>query len=34
LSAAGWRVIRITWRQLERDPEALVADLRTLLTEK
>jgi hypothetical protein len=23
--AAGWRVIRITWRQLERDPQRVVA---------
>jgi hypothetical protein len=31
LQAAGWRVIRITWRQLHRDPQALTADLRLLL---
>jgi very-short-patch-repair endonuclease len=31
LQAAGWRVVRITWRQLHRDPEALAADLRLLL---
>jgi very-short-patch-repair endonuclease len=31
LQAAGWRVIRITWRQLEDDETALVADLRRLL---
>jgi hypothetical protein len=30
LQTAGWRVIRITWRQLD-DPAALVADLRHLL---
>jgi very-short-patch-repair endonuclease len=31
LQAVGWRVIRITWRQLERTPEAVAADLRRLL---
>ena len=31
LSAAGWRTIRVTWRQLHESPEALVADLRTML---
>jgi hypothetical protein len=31
LAAAGWRVIRITWRQLHQDPELLEADLRRLL---
>jgi predicted transcriptional regulator of viral defense system len=30
LQAAGWRVIRITWRQLHDDPEAVIADLRCL----
>jgi hypothetical protein len=30
LQAAGWRTIRITWRQLEA-PEAAIADLRRLL---
>lgn len=30
LQAAGWRVIRVTWRQLD-DPAALLADLRRLL---
>jgi len=30
LQAAGWRVIRVTWRQLE-NPAALLADLRDLL---
>jgi hypothetical protein len=30
LQAAGWRVIRVTWRQLEH-PAALLADLRRLL---
>ena len=31
LQAAGWRVIRVTWRQLSADPAAVAADLRTLL---
>ena len=31
LSAAGWRVVRITWRQLSADAAALAADLRALL---
>jgi very-short-patch-repair endonuclease len=31
LSVAGWRVVRITWRQLRDDPVALAADLRSLL---
>ncbi|MDX6648638.1 MAG: hypothetical protein QOJ97_589 [Solirubrobacteraceae bacterium] len=31
LQTEGWRVIRITWRQLHREPEALAADLRLLL---
>lgn len=31
LNAAGWRVVRITWRQLHDAPEALRADLRHLL---
>jgi very-short-patch-repair endonuclease len=30
LQAAGWRVIRVTWHQLD-DPDALLADLRNLL---
>ena len=30
LLAASWRVVRVTWRQLE-DPDALLADLRRLL---
>lgn len=30
LQAAGWRVIRVTWRQLD-DPNPLLADLRRLL---
>lgn len=31
LQAAGWRVIRVTWRQMA-EPTALIADLRHLLT--
>jgi very-short-patch-repair endonuclease len=31
LQAAGWRAVRITWRQLERTPQAVAADLRRLL---
>ena len=31
LLAAGWRTIRLTWRQLDQSPEALVADLRMML---
>lgn len=31
LEAAGWRVIRITWRQLENEPDLVEADLRRLL---
>lgn len=29
LTAEGWRVIRVTWRQLRADAEGVVADLRT-----
>ena len=32
LAAAGWRVIRVTWRQLHDEPAALAADLRRILT--
>ena len=32
LHVAGWRVIRVTWRQLYEQPEALAADLRKLLS--
>jgi hypothetical protein len=32
LAAAGWRVVRVTWRQLTERPEGLEADLRRLLT--
>ncbi len=31
LQAAGWRVVRVTWRQLHAAPRAVVADLRALL---
>jgi very-short-patch-repair endonuclease len=31
LHAAGWRVVRVTWRQLHRDADQLAADLRGLL---
>jgi hypothetical protein len=31
LQAAGWRVIRITWRQLHELPDVLAAELRALL---
>lgn len=31
LNAAGWRVVRVTWRQLSSEPAALAADLRRLL---
>jgi hypothetical protein len=31
LTAAGWHAIRITWRQLHEEPEAVAADLRRLL---
>ncbi|HMJ95664.1 MAG TPA: DUF559 domain-containing protein [Thermoleophilaceae bacterium] len=31
LEAAGWHVIRITWRQLVQEPELVEADLRLLL---
>jgi REase_MTES_1575/Transcriptional regulator, AbiEi antitoxin len=32
LTAAGYRVVRITWRQLTEDPAAVIAILRRLLT--
>ena len=31
LQAAGWRVVRVTWRQLNDDPEGVVRDLAALL---
>ncbi|HEX7244046.1 MAG TPA: DUF559 domain-containing protein [Solirubrobacterales bacterium] len=30
-SANGWRVVRVTWRQLTDAPEAIVRDLRRVL---
>jgi hypothetical protein len=32
LQADGWSVVRITWRQLDREPDRIAADLRRLLT--
>lgn len=32
LSVAGYHVIRLTWAQLDDEPEAIAADLRALLT--
>jgi hypothetical protein len=32
LSAAGWRVVRVTWNQLQRERRALSADLEVLLS--
>ncbi len=34
LRAAGWTVVRVTWRQLHEDREALVADLRRILNDR
>jgi very-short-patch-repair endonuclease len=34
LQAEGWRVIRITWRQLRDDAPAVIADLRRLLRKR
>jgi very-short-patch-repair endonuclease len=31
LQAAGWRVLRITWRHLHDEPETVASQLRTLL---
>jgi len=31
LLAEGWRTMRVTWRQLRDEPDAVVADLRELL---
>jgi very-short-patch-repair endonuclease len=31
LHAAGWRVLRVTWRQLHEDAEQIADDLRALL---
>lgn len=33
LVAEGWRTMRVTWRQLRDEPEAIVADLRVVLGE-
>ena len=32
LHARGWRVVRVTWRQLHDEPEAVAYDLRALLS--
>jgi len=32
LTAAGWRPVRITWRQLTEEPDAVARDLRSLLS--
>ena len=34
LTAAGWRVIRVTWRQLWDEPELVAADLRASLRQR
>ena len=31
LTAAGWHVMRVTWRQLHEEPDAILRDLRALL---
>ena len=31
LQAAGWTVVRVTWRQVRDDPATVIADLRLLL---
>jgi hypothetical protein len=31
LQASGWRVVRITWRQLHDEPQEVAAELRALL---
>jgi very-short-patch-repair endonuclease len=31
LTAAGWRVVRVTWRQLRDEPDEIAQDLRALL---
>lgn len=33
LATDGWRVVRVTWRQLQDDPDELAEDLRVLLRE-
>jgi very-short-patch-repair endonuclease len=32
LTVAGWRVVRVTWRQLEGEAGALASDLRMVLS--
>jgi very-short-patch-repair endonuclease len=32
LQSAGWRVLRITWRQLHANPATIAAELRALLS--
>lgn len=32
LHARGWRIVRVTWRQLNDEPEAVAYDLRALLS--
>lgn len=34
LQAAGWRVVRITWRQLRDGPDLVAADLRAMLAHR
>src|SRR5205823_1698723 len=34
LQAAGYRVVRVTWRQLHREPQALLMDLQAFLVEQ
>jgi very-short-patch-repair endonuclease len=34
LLAEGWRPMRVTWRQLQEEPEAIVSDLRGLLADR
>jgi very-short-patch-repair endonuclease len=34
LNTSGWRVVRVTWRQLREEPEALAADLVKMLQGK
>ena len=31
LMVEGWRTMRVTWRQMQEEPEAIVADLRLAL---
>ena len=31
LTAAGWRVVRITWRRIDDEPEAVAVQLKRLL---